>query len=757
MKEVVLEKKDYSLIGEESKKAVRSGLAEATWYTAPVPREQMRELLKRKDGPAIRDTILWFGLLFGFGYLIYALWGTWWVIIPIMLYSVVYASSSDSRWHETSHGTAFKTDWMNNWLYEIASFMVFRQSVSWRWSHVRHHSDTIIVGRDPEISAPRPPNIKKMLLGLIGLKSSPREFRRLMLHAVGKVDAEEKEYIPESEYKKLFLIARIWCLIYLTVIGLAIYFKTFLPLFYIGFPTLLGTYMLVIYGLTQHAGLQENVLDHRLNSRTVYMNRIHRYLYWNMNYHLEHHMFPLVPYHNLPKLHELIKDYCPKPYNGIWETYKEIIPAILKQVKDPYYYVKREIPDTGDADIEQQTNFFMANIENIINGKVDVCKVEDLAKGEVIRFDCAGETYAVYRTLEDKYYATEGICTHGSTHLAEGLVIGDLIECPKHNGRFSIVDGSIQRAPVCAGLKTYDVNVENGTIYIDLNSVGGAGYDESEKAIPFKVVSNDNVATFIKELVLEPVDSEKKFAYTPGDYIQLEIPPYKASFNEIQVNAPFNKVWKDQNLFNLHVNNRTKTRRNYSMATNPEGDKQLRFNVRIALPPIGLDCSAGIGSSYVYGLKPGDTVNIMGPYGDFHIKDTDTEMVYVGGGAGMAPLRSHLSYLLETLKTDRKVSFWYGARSKQEVYYEDYFRKLEKQYPNFSFNIALSEALPEDNWEGYTGFIHEVLRSEFLMKHNQPETLEYYLCGPPAMIQATKSMLETEYRVAEKNIAFDEF
>lgn len=749
--------KNYSLIGPESLSAIRKGLAEATWYQPPVPRHKMRELLMRRDGPAIRDTIMWFGLLFIFGYGIFALWGTWWVILPIMLYSLIYASTSDSRWHESSHGTAFKTDWMNNALYEISSFMVFRQSVPWRWSHTRHHSDTIIVGRDPEISVPRPPNIKRIILGLFGLKSSPKEARKLLKHILGKMDEEEATYIPESEHKKVFFISRIWAIIYLVVIGLAIYYQTFLPLFYIGFPTILGSYLLVIYAMTQHAGLQENVLDHRLNSRTVYMNRVHRYLYWNMNYHLEHHMFPLVPYHNLPKLHEIIKDYCPKPYNGIIETYKEIIPALFKQIKDPTYYVKREIPEIADNEIEKQTNFFMANIENIINGKVDVCHVEELDKGEVIRFDCTGETYAVYRTLEDKYYATEGICTHGSTHLAEGLVIGDLIECPKHNGRFSIVDGSIQRAPVCAGLKTYDVSVENGKVYIDLNSVGGAGYDESEQAIPFKVVSNDNVATFIKELVLEPVDKEKKFAYTPGDYIQLEIPPYKASFHNILVNAPFDKVWREQNLFNLHVNNRTKTRRNYSMATNPANDNELRFNVRIALPPLGLDCSAGIGSSYVYGLKPGDTVNVMGPYGDFHIKNTDAEMVYVGGGAGMAPLRSHLSYLLETLKTDRKVSFWYGARSKQEIYYEDYFRTLEEQHPNFSFHIALSEALSEDQWEGHKGFIHEVLRSEFLIKHNKPETLEYYLCGPPAMIQATKSMLQMEYRVAEKNISFDEF
>ena len=749
--------KDYSLVGAESIKAIQKGLAEATWYQPPVPREKMRKLLVRKDGPAIRDTLIWFSLLIGFGYGIYALWGTSWVVIPIILYSVLYASTSDSRWHESSHGTAFKTDWMNNWLYEIASFMVFRQSVPWRWSHTRHHSDTLVVGRDPEISVPRPPNIKRMLLGLFKLKSGPKEVRKLMIHLAGKIEAQEKTYIPESEYSKIFLIARIWVVVYLTVIGLAIYFQTFLPLFYIGFPTLLGSYLMVIYSLTQHTGLQENVLDHRLNSRTIYMNRINRFLYWNMNYHIEHHIFPLVPYHNLPKLHELIKDYCPKPYNGLIEAYKEIFPALLKQIKDPTYYVKRELPIPPENETARQSPRFMGTLEGNVNGKIKVCTTEDLVQGEVIRFDCDGNTYAIYKTDKGDYYATDGICTHGSTHLSEGLVIGELIECPKHNGRFSITDGSVKRPPPCAGLRTYQVNEQDGKIWIDLNSIAGVGYKESESAILFKVVSNDNVATFIKEFVIEPLDPKKKFNYRPGDYVQLEIPDYHASFAQMHINPPFDKVWREQNLFRLHVNNPTKTRRNYSMATNPEIDKQLRFNVRIALPPEGLDCNAGIGSSYVYSLKPGDTVKVMGPFGDFHLKDTNKEMVYLGGGAGMAPLRSHLSYLLETLNTDRKISFWYGGRSKQEIYYEDYFRGLEARFPNFSFHIALSDALAEDNWEGYTGFIHEVFQSEYLTKHTNAHELEYYLCGPPMMIQAAKFMLKSEYRIDEKDIAYDEF
>jgi Na+-transporting NADH:ubiquinone oxidoreductase subunit F len=265
-------------------------LAEATWYTSPVSKETMRELLQRRDGPAIRDTLLWFALIIGLGWAGYQLWqaGSWWAALPFMIYGVLYASTSDSRWHESGHGTAFKTDWMNNVLYEIASFMVMRESTVWRWSHTRHHSDTIVVGRDPEIAVPRPPDILGLILSFFSIKVLPRYVWHALLHCVGRLTAEEKTFIPESEYEKVFLRARIYLLIYLGVIGLAIYERSILPLLFIGLPTLYGSWLMPIYGYTQHTGLAENVLDHRLNCRTVYLNFIHRYLYWNMNYHVEH-------------------------------------------------------------------------------------------------------------------------------------------------------------------------------------------------------------------------------------------------------------------------------------------------------------------------------------------------------------------------------------------------------------------------------------------------------------------------------------
>ncbi len=748
--------RDYSLTGVESKLAIEKGLAEATWYTSPVAREEMLKLLVRKDGPAIRDTILWFSLIFGSGILFFISWGNWWAIFPYILYSVLYGSTSDSRWHESGHGTAFKSDWMNNVLYEIASFMVFRQSTVWRWSHTRHHSDTIIRGRDPEIAVPRPPKLFNRILQHFAIISTPREFKKILLHATGRIHPQVATFLPRSEYPKVFIRARIYLLLYAAVTGLSIYYRTLLPLFFIGLPNIFGSWLMVVYGTTQHAGLEENVLDHRLNSRTVYMNRLHRYLYWNMNYHIEHHMFPLVPYHALPRLHELIKDDLPKPSKSIPDAYREIIPALIRQSKDPSYYIKRKLPSSPDAgNMPIMSHVYLGNIDTLKDGWIDVCPVKELQADDVIRFDFQQSTYAIYRTAENSYYATDGICTHGNTHLSKGLIIGEQIECAKHNGRFSIKDGSVKRLPVCLALKTYQVKAENDIISIRVDRAGGRGVDEEKNAVTFRVISNENVATFIKELILKPIEGVE-FSYLPGEYIQLEIPAFEHSLEYIDVDEPYRKVWKRNGIYRFYAHNATRTKRNYSMASNPEVEKEIRFNVRLAVPPEGLICSAGVGSSYVFNLKPGDMVRAFGPYGDFHIKETGREMVYIGGGAGMAPLRSHITYLFETIRTNRKISFWYGARSLDELFYSDHFKKLEEEFENFSFHMALSEPRPEDRWDSFTGLIHKIVQEEYLVKHKDTAALEYYLCGPPAMVSACLEMLK-EYDVEEESISYDEF
>ena len=745
--------RDYSLIGVESEKAIEMGLADAEWYQSPVSRADMRELLVRKNWPAIRDTLIWFGLIFGSGYLVYLWWGSWWVIFPYIVYSVLYASTSDSRWHESSHGTAFKSDWMNNVLYEISSFMIFRQSNVWRWSHTRHHSDTIIRGRDPEIAVPRPPQVKNIFKSFFGLRGAIPELRKMLLHASGKIDPEVATYLPESEYKIVILKARIYLLIYLTVISLAIIYQTILPLMYVGLPTLLGSWLLPIYGLTQHAGMQENVLDHRCNSRTVYMNRVHRFLYWNMNYHVEHHMFPLVPYHSLPRLHQLIKDDCPAPSKSIIDAFREIIPAIKKQIKDPSYFVDRKLPKGAGRLGEQPGEKHVTVQKKVVDGKVEVCKVEELPKGEIVRFDFEEKTYAVYHTNTGNYYASDGICTHGNTHLSEGVVIDDMIECPKHNGRFSLIDGSPKRMPVCLGIKTFKVEIADGVVLLDVEELRSKASQKGE--MKFKVVGNENVATYIKELQLEPLEKEL-LSYQPGQYIQLSIPPHKTSFSDFEISDIHREKWEKDQLFDSFAENKIHSKRNYSLVTNPVLDNVLKFNVRIALSPDSKNISAGAGSSYVFNLKAGDEVEISGPYGDFLIKDTDREMVYLGGGAGMAPIRSQLAYLLESKKTKRKISYWYGARSVNDLFYQEYFEDLSKTNPNFTFEVALSEQTLGDNWHGKTGFIHEALLHGYLASHPEPKNIEYYLCGPPAMVQAAREML-SDLKVPKEMIAHDEF
>lgn len=460
---------NYDLCGPNGALAVKKRLAEAVWYQSPVPRAEMRKLLERQNWPGIRDCTVWFGLMGLFAWLTLQLWGSWWALLPYFGYAVLYGSTSDSRWHESSHGTVFKTDWLNNVLYEIASFMVMRESTVWRWSHTRHHSDTIVVGRDPEIASPRPVKLAKFVYAFTGIPAAQAYFKKILKHSTGKLFADEATYIPDSEHRAIFMKARITVLIYAAVLGAAIYSRSVLPLLFVGLPNLLGAWLMPVYGFTQHAGLEENVLDHRKNCRTVKMNLVNRFLYWNMNYHIEHHMFPQVPYYNLPRLHKLVSDDMPQPYTGLLHAWREIIPAVIRQSKDPEYFVKRDVPEpTGNA--EDNVLLVKSSASPDDEGWVSVGKSELLLPEDVLRFDHAEKTYAVYRASDGGFYASAGICTHGQTHLATGKVIGCQIECPKHNGRFDVRDGSVQRKPPKNCLQTYPVKVADGQILIKVSA-----------------------------------------------------------------------------------------------------------------------------------------------------------------------------------------------------------------------------------------------------------------------------------------------
>ena len=294
-----------------------------------------------------------------------------------------------------------------------------------------------------------------------------------------------------------------------------------------------------------------------------------------------------------------------------------------------------------------------------------------------------------------------------------------------------------------------------------------------------KVKSNYNVASFIKEFVIE---IPEEMDYKAGGYIKIEIPECDINYNEMDITSnpdehpenpqKFKLEWDKFNLWPLNMKNNETVERAYSMASYPAEGKQIMLNVRIATPPWDgkknnwVTVNPGIASSYIFSKKPGDTVTISGPYGEFFINDSDAEMLYVGGGAGMAPMRSHLYELFRTIETGRKVTFWYGGRSKRELFYVDHFRALEKDYPNFKFYIALSEPLEEDNWkvkdsldsegDGFTGFIHQVVIDNYLSKHESPEDIEVYFCGPPLMNVAVAKMAE-DFGVPPENVRFDDF
>lgn len=272
-----------------------------------------------------------------------------------------------------------------------------------------------------------------------------------------------------------------------------------------------------------------------------------------------------------------------------------------------------------------------------------------------------------------------------------------------------------------------------------------------------EVVSNHNVATFIKEFVVKLPEGEN-LDFQSGGYIQIDVPEYKnLRFRDFDIEEEYHPDWDKFKVWDYVANNDEPCFRAYSMANHPAEGNRIMLNIRIATPPPRTEgIPPGICSSYVFSLKPGDKVTISGPYGEFFIKDTDREMVYVGGGAGMAPLRSHIFHLFHTLKTGRKVSYWYGARSKREMFYTEDFEAIEKEFPNFSYHVALSDPLPEDNWTGHTGFIHQVVYDNYLKDHPDLDEIEFYMCGPPMMNTAVQNMLD-DLGVEKEMIDFDDF
>ncbi|WP_299192811.1 fatty acid desaturase [uncultured Litoreibacter sp.] len=325
--------RDYSLSGDAGAAAVASGLASPNWYRPDIPPAEIRALMTKSDAIALRDTGLWIGALLGFAAAAVALWPSWWSAPFWLGYGVLYGSAADSRWHECGHKTAFRTAWMNSVVYHIASFMMMRNPVIWRASHVRHHTDTIIVGRDPEIVAMRPPDLGRIALNMIGLIDVPVLLGRMVMHSVGRIQPDEAMYLRDADRSAAMWAARVHLAIYICVAVAAVVTWSILPLMLIGLPRFYGAWHHVMTGVLQHLGLAENVTDHRLNTRTVLMNPVSRFIYLNMNYHLEHHVFTMVPYYRLPQLHELVKHDFPAPDQSIAAAFRRLMPVLWRQLR----------------------------------------------------------------------------------------------------------------------------------------------------------------------------------------------------------------------------------------------------------------------------------------------------------------------------------------------------------------------------------------------------------------------------------------
>jgi len=352
-----IQQRDYRVYGESNRRARERGLVEADWYMSPISRQRLKELMKRKDGPAIRDTLLWFGSLIVLGYLAcfmyleysFTQW-QWWLCIPLFfVYGNFLMLGAISRHHESLHGTPFKTLWMNETLFHISSFLALMPARAWRWSHTRHHTDTLVEGSDTEVvMRPPTPIWQYFLIFFFNVKGLWGSLKLLTRRAVGTLDEREKSFIPETEHGKVKWEARIYLILLLAVVAGCFWVGDIWPLLLIGLPTVYGNMLIILVTITQHQGLYENVLDHRLNCRTFHTNPVIQFLYWNMNYHIEHHMFPMVPYHALPALHKEIKQDCPAPSPSLPAALKEVMSSLKKQRKDINYSLERPLPATAN-------------------------------------------------------------------------------------------------------------------------------------------------------------------------------------------------------------------------------------------------------------------------------------------------------------------------------------------------------------------------------------------------------------------------
>ncbi|MGF1735794.1 fatty acid desaturase [Photobacterium satsumensis] len=326
---------------------------EKQWHVCEINRKKLKGLMKRSDAKGLVRLSGWLACLCGSGLMAYSAIGTNWMIPAFMLYGVLWAFSEPLS-HECSHGTPFKSRWLNEAVFFITDLMNFKERIYHRWMHARHHTHTIYKEQDPEIQLPTPVKIPIMLFELLGVRGAYHFIVAMVKHARGKFSSQTLAWVPEPEHPKLIAGARYYLAIYAAIIVWAIVIQSLLPIVFFLLPKFYGAWLKTLFVFTQHVGLAEEVADHRLNSRTVYLNPVASFFYWNMNYHIEHHMYPLVPFHALPALHKEIKEQLPRTYKGFVEVYREMFTTLVRQRKDPTYFAQRQLPQENKVpDVER--------------------------------------------------------------------------------------------------------------------------------------------------------------------------------------------------------------------------------------------------------------------------------------------------------------------------------------------------------------------------------------------------------------------
>jgi Na+-transporting NADH:ubiquinone oxidoreductase subunit F len=448
------------------------------WYQCDISREEIKALMQRSDLKGLAHTAVFFGVLIGLGILAYRAIGTPWMIPAFFAYGTIYCFLNHLM-HETHHRTVFKSVWLNELVHWISGFAHGAEPIYDRWGHAQHHTYTYLIGDDPEVITPRPADIPTLLGQFFGIgiiQPGP-----IINHAFGIIPPADKELVPESDWKSMIWSSRLWVLGYALIIASCFVLGTILPLVYTLFARFYGAFIPTLLNDTQHVGLEQNVFDHRLICRNVWVDPVTSFFYWNMQYHTEHHMFPTVPFHALHKLNKQIAHQLPPMYPSVWHAYSEMIPTILRQQKDHEYHVTPQVPDDYPAAPKASRIPDLGKTETASENEkcqpaaartgtsvwISVPDAKDMPMDDVLEFQHNGEQYAVYR-LDDGYHAMSNKCSHAGAKLSKGFVIDGQIECPAHNGRFDIRTGEATLSPACDKMRTFPVRIQNGEVQLGL-------------------------------------------------------------------------------------------------------------------------------------------------------------------------------------------------------------------------------------------------------------------------------------------------